>query len=47
MKRRNWKAAVLGLALALLTGAALLASHSIDASATAPAVPYLTVVAPK
>lgn len=37
MRIRSWKAAVLGLALALLTGAALLASHSIDASATAPA----------
>jgi hypothetical protein len=34
---RSWKAAVLGLALALLTGAALLASQSLDVGASAPA----------
>lgn len=43
---------VLGLALALLTGAALLASQSLDAGASAPAgepaaAPYLTVVSPR
>ena len=37
MRIRSWKVAVLGLALALLTGAALLASHSLDAGASAPA----------
>ena len=36
---RSWKAAVLGLALAVLTGAALLASQSLDAGAAAPAGP--------
>ena len=41
VRMRSWKAAVLGLALALLAGAALLASHSLDAgaSASAPAGP--------
>ena len=37
MRIRNWKAAVLGLALALLTGAVLLASQSLDVDASAPA----------
>src|SRR6188474_3407313 len=39
VKIRSWKAVVLGLALAVLTGAALLASQSLDAGATAPAGP--------
>lgn len=35
MRMRSWKAAVLGLALAILVGAALLATQSIDAGAAA------------
>jgi hypothetical protein len=37
LKIRSWKAWVLGLALAVLTGAAILASQSLDAGALAPA----------